>query len=219
MKKVKALGAVLVCICLIASMFAGCSKISFEGKWISTLDLSDTLNAELDMSKDTDGKYFGEFKESISLDMIYTFDSDNAYVVSVDEEKFKTDFNAYMEKYIDYMVEGTYKYAEDQGMNREQFDELYKQQEGTTVREGMLKEVDADAMVKEIVSGFVTNEKQPLLIEDGKFYETDDQGNKKSYETFTLEGDTLTINGQFDLEDKPMEDEYGIYPLVLTKQA
>ena len=152
------------------------------------------------MSKDTDGKYFGEFKESISLDMIYTFDSDNAYVVSVDEEKFKTDFNAYMEKYIDYMVEGTYKYAEDQGMNREQFDELYKQQEGTTVREGMLKEVDADAMVKEIVSGFVTNEKQPLLIEDGKFYETDDQGNKKSYETFTLEGDTLTINGQFDLE-------------------
>lgn len=171
------------------------------------------------MSKDADGKYFGEFKEQISLDMIYTFDSDNAYVVSVDEEKFKTDFNAYMEKYIDYMVEGTYKYAEDQGMTREQFDELYKQQEGTTVREGMLKEVDADAMVKEIVSGFVTNEKQPLLIEDGKFYETDDQGNKKSYETFTLEGDTLTINGQFDLEDKPMEDEYGIYPLVLTKQA
>ena len=40
MKKVKTLGAVLVCICLIASMFAGCSKISFEGKWISTLDLS-----------------------------------------------------------------------------------------------------------------------------------------------------------------------------------
>lgn len=116
MKKVKALGAVLVCICLIASMFAGCSKISFEGKWISTLDLSESLNAELDMSKDTDGKYFGEFKEQISLDMIYTFDSDNAYVVSVDEEKFKTDFSAYMEKYIDYMVEGTYKYAEDQGM-------------------------------------------------------------------------------------------------------
>ena len=44
----------------------------------------------------------------------------------------------------------------------------------------MLKEIDADAMVNEIVSGFVTNEKQPLLIEDGKFYETDDQGNKKS---------------------------------------
>lgn len=219
MKKVKALSAVLVCICLIASMFAGCSKISFEGKWISTLDLSDSLNAELDMSKDTDGKFFGEFKEKITIDMIYTFDSDNAYIVSVDEEKFKTDFNAYMEKYIDYMVEGTYKYAESEGMDRAQFDEMYKQQEGTTVREGMLKEIDADSMVTEIVSGFVTNEKQPLLIEDGKFYETDDQGNKKSYETFTLEGDTLTINGQFDLNDKAMEDEYGIYPLVLTKQA
>lgn len=219
MKKVKALSAVLVCICLIASMFAGCSKISFEGTWVSTLDLSDTLNAELDMAKDEDGEFFGEFKEQISIDMIYTFDSENSYIVSVDEEKFKTDFTAYMDKYIDYMVEGTYKYAESEGMSREQFDELYKEQTGSDVREGILKEVDADSMIKEIVSGFVMDEKQPLLIEDGRFYETDDQGNKKSYETFTLEGNTLTINGQFDLEDKPMEDEYNIYPLVLTKQA
>lgn len=31
MKKLKAISAVVVCICLIASIFAGCSKISLEG--------------------------------------------------------------------------------------------------------------------------------------------------------------------------------------------
>lgn len=219
MKKVKSFAAVIICLCLIAGSFAGCSKISLEGKWTATVDLTSFANSELDMSQDEDGEYFGEFNEPLSMELIYTFDSNNAYTVSVNEEKFKTDFNAFLEKYIDYMTEGTYKYAESQGMTRDEFDEYYKSEYGKTLRESFSEEMKADEWYNEFSNEFTTTEPQPTIIEDGRFYDTDDQGNKTGYETYTLDGDTLTINGQFDMNDKEIEDEDNIYPLTLTKTA
>lgn len=220
MKKIKSIAAVLACFCIIAAMFAGCSKISLEGTWKATCDLTDAITSELNQADDAEmGKYAGEFAEPISIDVIYTFDKNNAYTVSVDEEKFRADLEAYMEKYIDYILEATYKYAEEQGMSREDMDKYYEQEMGETVREGIAKELTSDDMVTEVINGFKNDEPQQTLIKDGKFYETDDNGNKKGYETYTLENDVLTINGQFDMNDQPIEDEDGIYPIVLTKQA
>ncbi len=220
MKKIKSIAAVLACFCIVAAMFAGCSRISLEGTWKATCDLTDAITSELNQADDAEmGKYAGEFAEPISIDVIYTFDKNNAYTVSVDEEKFRADLEAYMEKYIDYILEATYKYAEEQGMSREDMDKYYEQEMGETVREAIAKELVADDMVTEVVNGFKNEEPQQTLIKDGKFYETDDSGNKKGYETYTLENDVLTINGQFDMNDQPIEDEDGIYPIVLTKQA
>lgn len=220
MKKLKSLSAVILCICLIASVFAGCSKkISLEGTWRATIDLTNTISKELTMANDDDGEYFGDFSEPISIDVIYTFDSENAYTVSVDEEKFKSDCDAYIQKYIDYFAEGTYKYAESQGMTREQFDENYKKENGKTLKESFAEEFKSDDIYTEIASGFSSDEKKYTQIEDDKFYITDENGNKTGYETFTLEDNTLTINGEFDMNDQPVEDEDNIYPLVLTKTA
>lgn len=218
MKKLKVVSAVVVCICLIASMFAGCQKISFEGKWKATIDVGKEFSEGCDMTDDPDiGKYYEKFNTPLSIDIIYTFDSDNSYTCAVDEEKFKADFEAAFEKGVDYAIEGMYKYAEDQGLTRDEFDAFYKEQEGVSLRESMIEgaKEEVTPLYNDMIEECAETEPQHLMIRGDRFYNTDDNGVKLGYQTFTLEGDTLTITGEFDMEDKPVDEEE--YPLLLTK--
>ena len=218
MKKLKAISAVVVCICLIASVFAGCSKISFEGKWKSTIDLTEEFSKNCDMSEDAEiGEFYEKFNVPLSVDVIYTFDKDNSYTCVVDEEKFKADYDAAVEKYINYALEGMYKYAESEGMSRDEFDALYEQQNGISVNDDIHEQADEDLtpVYNTLVDSFTESEIQKLGIKDDRFYHTDDKGNQLGYQTFTLEGDTLTITGEFDMQDKPVNESD--YPIVLTK--
>ena len=220
MKKVKAISAVVVCLCLIASIFAGCSKISFEGKWKSTIDLTDEFSAGGDMSGDAEmGQYYDKLNIPLSVDVIYTFDSDNSYTCVADEEKFKADFDAAVEQMIDYMIEGMYKYAEAEGMSRDEFDALYMEENGASVHDDIRSETEADldSIYNELIGGIAETEPQKLGIKDDRFYHTDDNGNELGYQTFTLDGDTLTITGEYDMQDNPVDDDE--YPIVLTKMA
>ncbi len=220
MKKLKAISAVVVCICLIASIFAGCSKVSFEGKWKSTIDLSDDFSEGGDMSGDAEmGQYYDKLNIPLSVDVIYTFDSDNSYTCVPDEEKFKADFDEAVEKMLDYMIEGMYKYAEAEGMSKNEFDAFYKETNGASLRDDIRSETkaDIDSIYKELIDEITESEPQKLGIKDDRFYHTDDNGNKLGYQTFTFEGDTLTITGEYDMQDKPVDEDE--YPIVLTKMA
>lgn len=218
MKKIKSLSAVIICVCLIAAMFAGCSpKISLEGKWETTIDLTKDANESLDMSQDEDGEYFGEFNEPLAVNVYYTFDSDNNYTISVNEEQFRPAFDAFMEKYIDYVVEGTYKAGEAEGISREDFDAYYMEAEGQTIREAFVEELKLDNMYTSLIKDYNENATQQTIVEKDRFYITDDQGNKINYEAFTLEGDKLTITGLYDMNDNPVEDD--AYPMEFTKVA
>lgn len=218
MKKIKALSAVLICVCLMAAVFAGCSpKVSLEGKWETTIDLSKEANESLDLSQEEDGEYYGVFSEPLSVNIFYTFDSDNNYTISVNEEQFRPAFDAYMESYINYALEGTYKAAEAEGVTREELDDYYMESEGISMRDDLINELKLDNMYASLIKDYNENEAQLTIIEKDRFYITDDNGNKINYESFTLEGDTLTINGLYDMNDNPVEDN--IYPLTFTKVA
>lgn len=220
MKKVKAIGAVVVCLCLIAGIFAGCSKISFEGKWKSTIDLTEEFCETADMSGDAEmGQYYDKLNIPLSVDVIYTFYSDNSYTCAADEEKFKADFDVVAEKYINYMIEGMYKYAEAQGMSRDEFDEYYEEENGVSVLEDITAEFEAEvpSAYYEMLDELTETVPQHLGIKDDRFYHTDDNGNELGYQTFTFEGDTLTITGEYDMQDNPVDEEE--YPIVLTKMA
>lgn len=217
MKKIKSLSVLLLCICLTAAIFAGCSKISLEGKYVASIDLSQYI-AGLDMSQSVEGgEYYGKFDAELKIDMFYIIDNKNTFITSVDEEKFKADFNVLKKKYMDYVVEGMYGYAESQGIERAQFDEIFVQQNGKSVRDSFLEEVNFDEDYSNIVNSFTNSTAQNLIVTKDRFYITDDNGIKTGYETFTLENDTLTIHGQFDMNDQPVADENSVYPLVLTK--
>lgn len=220
MKKVKAIGALVVCLCLVASIFAGCSRISFEGKWVSTLDLTEAFNEGGDMTGDPEmGQYYDKPNIPLSIDVIYTFDSDNSYTCAADEEKFRADYDAAVEKMIDYMVEGMYKFAEANGMSREEFDTLYEQDNAASIREEIRIETEAElgSLCDEMIEEVAETEPQLLKIREDRFYHTDDEGNDLGYQTFTFENDTLTITGEYDMQDQPVDEEE--YPIVLTKMA
>lgn len=218
MKKIKSLSAVLICICLIAAMFAGCSpKVSLEGKWEATIDLSKEANEGLDMSNEEDGEYFGEFNEPLTVNVYYTFDSDNNYTISVNEEQFRPEFDAFMDKYVDYVLEGTYKKGEAEGLSREDFDAYYMDTYGKTMRDELVEELKLDNMYTSLIKDYNENTTQQTIVDKDRFYITDDQGNKINYEAFTLEGNKLTINGLYDMNDNPVDEEG--YPMVFTKVA
>lgn len=217
MKKLKSLCVLLLCICLAAAMLSGCSKISLEGKYSVTIDLSSYISS-LDMSADSDmGEYYDKFDAELSLDLIYTFDDQNAFTTSVDEEKFKKDFDILEEKYMDYVIEGMYNFAESNGMTKADFDKFFQQENKKTIRESYSEEVAFDEDYNTIIASFTNSAKQNLIISGDKFYITDEKGNKTGYETFDFENDTLTIYGQFDMDGNAVQDENMIYPLVLTK--
>lgn len=220
MKKIKSLSAVVICLCLIAGVFAGCSKISLEGQWKTSYDLSEELNKYCDMTSDPDyGEFYDVFNEQLTVDVIYTFDSDNRYTVTVDEDKLKSDLDSFTDKFINYLIEGMYKYGESEGIDRSEFDELYKEANGVSMFDDARSDSDADLaeLYNEIIDIYTENETKNTVVEKDRFYVTDADGNKTKYETFTLEGDVLTISGAYDMNDNPIGDER--YPLVLTKIA
>lgn len=226
MKKIKVLTSIVLSIVLIASVFAGCTKqISLEGVWITkSPDMGKQI---LEESKDEEDKLlteaFADFNVPLEATIVYTFDENNAYTVEIDENQFRTDADKFMEEFINRFVDYTYALAEADGLSKEDLDKYYEESENTTVRDALVKNLTPDKMIKEMLdelkSGFAQLEKQNTIIKDDRFYITDESGNKTGYETFTLEGDTLTITGSYDMNDVPLEDEDGLYPLVLVKQA
>lgn len=199
--------------------FSGCQRISLEGTWKATINLTDLLKPVYDLSDDEDGAFYGEFNEPISIDLIYTFDKLNNCMMSVDEEKFRTDYYAYIEKNTDYMVEGEYKYAESKNITREQVDAFYQEKYGKSLRQWTAERLDAETECDKLLNDLSDEKKQFTVIDDNKFYVVNSNGERTSYESFTLDGDTLTIHGRFNMDGEPVKDDKNIYPIVLIRQT
>lgn len=220
MKKIKILTAVVVCICFIASVFAGCSKISMEGKWVSTIDLSNYIAESWDMTDDPEiGQYYDKFDAKLTVDVIYTFDKKNNYTCAVDEEKLRADLDALAEKVADYTSEGMYKYVEDNGESREEFKAYYEEENGINLYDDLYASAkeDCDTIFSDVVKDFTETEMQLMGFEGDRIYQTDDNGNETGYQTYILDGDTLTITGEYDMQDNPVNEEN--YPIVANKIA
>lgn len=218
MKKFKSVSAVVICLCLIASIFAGCSKISLEGQWKSTFDLSDSVTESWDMTDDAEvGQYYDKFSETLFVDVIYTFDKDNNYTCAVDEEKLRADLDALADKVTNYVAEGMYKYVEDNGESRADLDAYYEEDMGITLYDDLYVSAkeDCDQMFSDIVEEFTESEPQLMGFKGDRIYQTDEKGNELGYQTYTLEGDTLTITGEYDMQDNPVDEES--YPIIATR--
>jgi hypothetical protein len=220
MKNVKSLLSIVLCICLIATAFVGCSKkSSLEGTWVTTIDLTQEINDAMYSNLDDDTlSYLGDLSDPLSVDLLYTFDEDNNYTITVDEDKLLTDLSAYMGKMIDSVAEATYKIAESQGMSRDELDDFYMSEYGITLKGDLADKIDINDTVNDIVDSLVQIHSQSAIIEGDRIYEVDEYGNKTGYETFTLDGDVLTITGEYNIDDTQTDDN-DMYPITLTKQG
>lgn len=222
MKKVNKIISVLLCLCIAVFCFAGCEKrVSLEGTWKASYEIEACANDFEEEYKDDEivTEMLKKFENKITVDMYYEVDEDNNCKITVDMEKYEKDLRAKSEELLDLMEEAYYRGAEKEGLTRKQFDEYYKEVENTTLRDALYKEMEMEEFVKGSVEDFKKeNEKieEEFLFDargDKIYFDNEEEG--KGYETFTLEGDTLTITGTYDMNGKLIDGE----DLVLVKQS
>lgn len=122
------------------------------------------------------------------------------------------------EEYISFVREAMYKYAKSKGLTRMQTDEAITIDSTMSLKEKVTKDMAMDEYYEELITGFTHSQPQRAIIKGDKFFFTDKNGNPTEYETFTINKDTLTFTGKYDINDRLLEDDINIYPKIFVKQ-
>ena len=208
--------SVLMCIVLVLSMLlalTGCSggdKAKLVGKWKCEKDLSESFNAGVAAGDPTVAEYVAidEFKVVVYME----FYEDDTYSIYADQASVEDAIEAMKEE----LVDGISRYMEalileETGMELpvEQILELA----GLTM-DDLLAQIITDDLVDEMVAEI--DSKGKFKAADGKLYTSaglEYEVDPAVYETYTLDGDTLTILGYFGGDDV----DSSVYPMVFVK--
>lgn len=137
----------------------------------------------------------------LELTLLLTFHEDGTYYFGLDED-------ALMETYTNYLLEFTYRTFEDEGMTREDADEMIEYAYGVTMEEYiiMLCETEMENMSEDLY------ESGSYTIEGNKLY----LGDREDYEVFTVSGDTLTVDLPGDSAGTEILPGLG-YPMIFER--
>lgn len=213
MKKIISL---LLCVVLAVSMMAvlsGCggkAKEDLTGKWVAEVNMAEALNKSV---TDADASLaeiinFKDFTLKINLEL----NKDGTYKMYCDEKSASEAFVGLKKDFKDMMVAYLEKSIADAGLDMSVEDML------------AMTGMDLDQLIEESFTEDILDEmidemysEGQYKAEDGKFYTSDDIDEKPASvaaETYTLEGNTLTLNGAKGTDDELYSI---IYPLVFKK--
>lgn len=216
MKRIVSLALVLV---MVAALFAGCaaSKVSDQealvGTWKGELDMTQAIKEEL--GDDLEGFEMTEFK----VTAVFKFAADGTYTMELDEESVEKAFEgllAGMEGFMKTMMEAQ---AQEAGMT---LDDLLAAA-GMTM-EDMMSLVTAAFEEQDLVGELVEESKSEgkYKADAGKLYLSDGKENEVDenvYDTYTLEGDVLTLTATFGGDEEDNDMMKSVYPIVLKKAS
>ena len=206
------LSFVLVLSLALCACGGGEKKETLVGTWNASIDIAEVYNAEIAASGD---EAMAEYLsvDSFAIPLVMTFNEDGTYSMTVDKEGMDASMNGLIED----MKVGLEKYFNDyfssmgleidvnealaaSGMS---LDSLVEEMKGEIMTEDMYADMESAGQYK---------------AEDGKLYLTEDVEVEPVggvYNTYTIEGDTLTIEaGTEELEDEMAEL---LFPLVLKR--
>ena len=207
MKKIIAL---TLCLILVLSLCACGTKEDLSGTWKTTMDMSAGYNAELVAVDPTMAEYLK--LDSFDVPLIMDLKADGTYTMTVDRAELET----VMDQVIEVTTNGTLAYFED-----------ILAQEGIEmdVNEALtLMGISLDDLVAELTAELDSEEFYESMggegkwkASDGKFYMTDSLDSVAGvgeYNTYVLEGDTLTLDiGTETLDEATAE----MFPMVFTR--
>jgi len=192
---------------LFVFMLGGCGNDApasdVVGEWKGTIDYTDIALAAMSLSGDADVY----FKDAVlCADTVFSFNADGSYKKAVDKAEFlaaSESFMAEVKKGLGLMVadiakeQGREQAAVDDSVIIEYFGEI------PTAKEF------AFAMTS------VISVEGKYKTEGGKLYMADDGAiDERVYQTYKIEGDTLTITASSDA----MLNETGMFPMTFKKQ-
>lgn len=208
--------AIMAMIMMLA--LAGCGGSDADalvGNWAAEIDMSSLTNdmlAEMGMGME---EYF-QF-EDFAITMDLTFNDDGTYSFAMNEDSVK----AAVDTMLVTIEDGMIKMLEDQiaeyGLDMT-VDEMLAAS-GMSM-DDLMAELDAEALVDEMMAdsdseGNYKAKDGKLYLSDGKDYAVDEN----IYDTYELDGDTLTLTehfGEEDEDEQAFEDE--MYPIVFNKK-
>lgn len=207
MKKIIAL---TLCLILVLSLCACGAKEDLTGTWKTTLDMSASYNAELEATDPTMAEYLK--LDSFDVPLIMELKADGTYTMTVDRAELET----VMDQVIEATKNGILAYFE-----------VILAQEGIEmeVTEAMeLMGISLDDLVAELTAELDSEEFYASMggegkwkASDGKFYMTDSLdavAGVGEYNTYVLEGDTLTMDiGTETLDEATAQ----MFPMVFTR--
>ena len=206
------LSFVLVLSLALCACGGGEKKETLVGTWNATIDIAEVYNAEIAAAGDTTmAEYLSV--DSFAIPLVMTFNEDGTYSLTVDKEGM----DAAMNGLIEDMKVGLEKYFNDyfSSMGLEIDVDEALAASGMSL-DALVEEMKAEIMPEDMYADMESAGQ--YKAEDGKLYLTEDVEVEPVggvYNTYTIEGDTLTIEaGTEELEDEMAEL---LFPLVLKR--
>ena len=212
----KKITAMLLCLVLVLSLCACGAKENLVGTWKANIELADLMNKEIAASGD-EAMAEAMNLESFQLPLILELREDGTCTMKVDPEamaasadKLATDLTEGLKAYFVTMLE-------QQGLEVEDPTEVLT-----------IMGLDLDALVAEMKDQFLSEDtfaeftmESKYKAEDGKIYFSDDlesEINADEYNTYTLKGDTLTLDvGNMVIEEGQEDMAAYMFPMTLTR--
>ena len=206
------LSFVLVLSLALCACGGGEKKETLVGTWNATIDIAEVYNAEIAASgAEAMAEYLSV--DSFAIPLVMTFNEDGTYSLTVDKEGM----DAAMNGLIEDMKVGLEKYFNDyfSSMGLEIDVDEALAASGMSL-DALVEEMKAEIMTEDMYADMESAGQ--YKAEDGKLYLTEDVEVEPVggvYNTYTIEGDTLTIEaGTEELEDEMAEL---LFPLVLKR--
>ena len=211
MKRTHRLAALMTALMMTLSLCAcGGAKEDLTGKWTTNINMAKVFNDEMAAADPTMAEYMS--LDTFDLPLVLELKADGTYTMTVDPAAMEES----MGKLVQAMSTGLEAYFAavfaEQGLEMDVHEALEAM--GMDL-DALVEELSAELTSEEMFDSFTTEGK--YKAEKGRLYLTesmDEVINPAIYNTYTLDGDTLTLEqGTEELEDG-MEI---MFPMVLTR--
>lgn len=211
--------AIILTVILAAVMLVGCSNEQSKllGTWKAEANLAEGIEQVMLEELGEQAEYFSI--QDFTVNFVMTLNSDGTYSMTVEEDSVQTAFDALMEDMEAGMVKMLEEQISEMGIALSVEDMLAAS--GMTMESMMdqLKQGLENAGVMEQVIEESTEEGR-FKAKDGKLYMSaglEYQVDENVYDTYTLDGDTLTLVTHVGGEEEEQDLVKYVYPLVFNK--
>lgn len=215
MKIIKKLSALFLVVVMLFSL-AGCSNDSAElvGTWHCKMDILDMLVEQFEADPSTADFVDHVEMEEFVIEMVLVFNADGTYTMTIDKESYIDNLNKMVSECVTgYLYDYFASYFESEGLSGT-VDEILAGlgMNMTDLVAESLSEMDLSDMSNAF------DQSGNYTASNGKIYRSDGVENlpdPEVYETYTLEGNTLTIHNYFNHGES---NSVG-YPMVFERTA
>ncbi len=215
MKMLKTVLGLLLCAVMMLSATACTAENELVGRWEGTVSYEKLALGTLSEDEKEDMGEQLEWFKGLEMEFYIVFNADGTYSAGMEDDSFDECMTTITDRIYDYLEEQ----AKALNMTMEEYEAKYEEVNGKKPQE-MLAELFVDDEESVTVGPYRVKDDQLYL-----FFDEDGKLDLDAYDTFTLEGDTLTLTERYDFRDLKdraegdMEALQYVYPLKLTKKS